>query len=318
MDAARTWRLARISIALVMLWCLALAAAFALWGSQEWLPALGRLDGVLLASGAALFAANHGLRFVRWHAMLAVEGCAPPVGRSLAIFMAGLALQPTPAKAGIAVRSVLLLPLGVPAHVSLAAYFSERLLDFIGLAMLAVLALGTAGSGTRVLMAAAVGVAATVAVFTARAWLSWLREVAWLPGAAKRALAWLARFMDDASTMLRGVRFLAFLAMGTVANACTGVMLWLVLRDLGAPIELLRAAGIVGVSHLSGSISLLPGGLGGFELAMLAQLSLLGVTAAAAIVALAAVRIMSFWSGVLVGMPLLWIELRRLAPATGT
>jgi phosphatidylglycerol lysyltransferase len=102
-----------------------------------------------------------------------------------------------------------------------------------------------------------------------------------------------------------------FLFLGAAANVCTGVLLWLVLRDLGTPIEALRAAGVVGVSHLSGSISLLPGGLGGFELAMLAQLAAFGVPATAALVALAVVRITSFWAGVVIGLPLLWIEMNR-------
>jgi len=72
--------------------------------------------------------------------------------------------------------------------------------------------------------------------------------------------------------------------------------------------------GILAVSHLSGSISLLPGGIGGFDLAMLAQLAAAGVAPLDAITALSLVRLATLWSSVLAGLPLLWLGLRR-APA---
>lgn len=311
MQTERTWRLVRASIAVVMLWCVAMAVAFAVWGNDQWLRGLRALGAPVALAALGLFVVNHLLRFGRWHSMLRAERCAPPVLRSFNIFMAGLALQPTPAKAGIAVRTVLLLPLGVPAHVSLAAYFSERLLDFIGLVMMASLALGAFDTGGRVFLAAAIGSVATIGVFMAPRVIASLGRHRATPPRIQRSLAWVGRFFEDASEMLRGVRFLVFLLLGMLANLCTGLLLWLTLRTARAAIEPLAAQGVVGASHLSGSISLLPGGLGGFELAMLAQLAALGVPAATALVALAIVRIASFWGGVAVGMPLLWVEMYR-------
>jgi uncharacterized membrane protein YbhN (UPF0104 family) len=304
-------RLAQVTLA-ACAWAVLVVAAAVWWaGDALWLR-LRELGWEMWLAGFALFAMNHLLRFARWHWMLAGEGHAPPVLRSLAIFLAGLALLPTPGKAGVAVRSLLLSHEGVPANVSLAAYFAERLLDLLGLVVLATLVLELGSSGNRWIAAVAVGGGGVIALRMAPWACARLarRFHGWR--LARGALGWASHFFEHAARMVRGRRLLGYLALGAAANATIGVLLWLSLARFGTAIPASDAMGVLAISQLSGSLSLLPGGLGGFELAMLAQLALLGTPATDALVALVMVRIATLWGSVLVGLPLLLAGIRRI------
>jgi uncharacterized membrane protein YbhN (UPF0104 family) len=313
-DAARVRRLVIWVVALAALWSLALLCAAVWWGGDALLQA--PIGARLVAATSLVFVANHTLRFARWHMMLASEGHHVPLRRSLEAFLAGLALLPTPAKAGVAVRSVLLLEAGVPVHVSLAAYFVERLLDFVGLVMLASLLVGANLAGNRWLLGLAIGIAALLAIAVAHPICRAIRpRIAGLPRIA-RALDWVLSFLADAAHMLGGWRLPLFLLLGLTANAATGVLLWIALGADSAAVDLAYALGVLGLAHLSGSITMLPGGLGGFEAAMMGALAAANVALPLVVAAVAAVRVVTLWGSVAVGLPLLWLALRR-SRATG-
>jgi uncharacterized membrane protein YbhN (UPF0104 family) len=313
LDAMRLRRLVRAVVIAAMAWSIALIALALAWGGEEFMARVGAIGPELAGATLAAFALNHALRFVRWQLMLRSEGYRVPWPRSLSIFLAGLALLPTPAKAGVAARSLLLVREGVPVHVSLAAYFVERLLDLVGLVVIASLVLASGAPATRFALALAIAVAGVVAVAIApRACRALQPRLGGRPALA-RVVDWLVTFFADAAHMLSGWRLPAFVALGLAANLVTGALLWFVLAGSATPLAFSTAAGILGVSHLSGSASLLPGGMGGFELAMLGQLALLHIPAGQALVALALVRLTTLWGSVLVGLPLLYAGLRRSA-----
>ena len=311
LDRTRVARLAWIVVILAMLWSLGLVVAAATWGGEGARESLGSIGPRLALATLAAFVVNHALRFVRWHLMLRTEGRAPPWPRSLSIFLAGLALLPTPGKAGVAARTVLLADEGVAADVSLAAYFAERLLDLVGLLMFASVLVGRELPAYRWVVALAIGAVCIVAILVApRACRAMRPRVARRERVA-RAVDWLAKFFTDAEDMLSGWRLPVFLLIGIAANAATGLLLWFALVFSPHAIDFARALGVLAVSHLSGSISMLPGGLGGFEVVMLAQLSSAGVDAVDALAALTVVRIVTLWASVAVGLPLLWLGMRR-------
>lgn len=309
----------RIVVVLAMAWSLLAALAFAAWGGEDlWLHLRSAGPPLVLAT-IAVFVANHLLRFVRWHFMLRADGHSVSPSRGLSIFLAGLALLPTPGKAGVTIRSLLLLEEGVPVHVSLAAHFGERLLDLVVLLMLASVLIGPMVPGGILVMPVAIGVAGIVAIHAAPRSCRALHPRLGRFPRSRRLVDWSARFFEDAAHMLALRRLPAFLLLGLASNAVTGVLLWVALRDSPAAVALATAVGVVAVSHLSGSLSLSPGGLGGFELAMLGQLAALDVPAPEALAALAAVRIVTLWGSVALGWPLLWLGMRRLrrSPSAG-
>jgi uncharacterized membrane protein YbhN (UPF0104 family) len=306
-DAMALRRMVRYVVLGAMAWSLVVVAAMAAWGGG----AMMLPEPAWVVWGVAVFAVNHAIRFLRWHLMLGAEGYWLPWVRSFAIFMAGLALLPTPAKAGVAVRSVLLEAEGVPVHVRIAAYFAERLLDLIGLVVLATVLLGSGTAGLRWLVAAVVAVLGIAAIRVAPAALRMVRSRVRLGAATSRALDWASRCLTDAREMLAGWRLPFFILLGAGANAAAGLLVWV---GVHGAIDPVTAVGVLAVSHLSGSITLLPGGLGGFDLAMVTQLDARGIAPADALAALSLVRLATFWAGIAVGMPLLWLGMRRIAP----
>lgn len=311
LDAAKLLRLVRIVVIAALLWSVVMAAAFVYWAGGQVGEHVAMPRAALIAAAFGVFLAYHLLRFWRWDLMLRAEGHAVPRWRGLAIYMAGIALLPTPAKAGVAVRSVLLIGENVPVHVSIAAYFAERLLDLVGLVILAAFLLSSDSAGTKWAIIGGLAVVAIVGVVIAPRVLRAIQPRFSRQPRLAAALEWTSRCFADASEMLALRRLPLFVALGVLSNATAGWLVFAALHASLTPIDAASAIGVLAVSHLSGSISMLPGGLGGFDLAMLAQLSAIGVSAADAVLALVMVRVATFWSGVAVGIPLLWSGLRR-------
>jgi len=78
------------------------------------------------------------LRFSRWYYFLHPIDRSIPVSKHLLIYVSGFALTTTPGKAGETIRSLFLSPLGIKYHQSLAAFFSERLLDVVAVLILSI------------------------------------------------------------------------------------------------------------------------------------------------------------------------------------
>ncbi|MDX1498029.1 MAG: lysylphosphatidylglycerol synthase transmembrane domain-containing protein, partial [Salinisphaeraceae bacterium] len=135
---------------------------------SRWLPAIGAsvvfavllyLGAVLIANPQATWASissmpwqtwllvlllslvNYALRFLRWQNYLYRLGHQVPWQRSGLIYLGGFALTTSPGKAGEALRSVYLAADGVPYSRSLAAFFTERLMDTFAMLALACLVL---------------------------------------------------------------------------------------------------------------------------------------------------------------------------------
>ena len=90
---------------------------------------------------------------------------------------------------------------------------------------------------------------------------------------------------------------------------CTS--LFLILRMLGDGIDIRAAFAIHATASLIGALSMLPGGIGGFEATCVALLLWRGVPAADAVVATAVLRVATFWYSLVLGVPALaWASLR--------
>ena len=88
------------------------------------------------------------------------------------------------------------------------------------------------------------------------------------------------------------------------------MVLFLVLRDLGAPISAGGSVLAFSLSTIAGGVSMLPGGLGSAEIGLLGLLRLSGVGADTAAVATLATRIATLWFAVALGLLALPFALR--------
>lgn len=310
----RIRRSARFVAVAAVVWVAALMIAAILFGDRATVARLARIGPLIGTMTIVAFAANHLIRFVRWQWMLGCLGARVPMMASFAIFMAGLGLLPTPGKIGVAARSLLLERHGVPIPASLAAYFAERLFDLVGLFLLAaVFFRGPLSSGLNAIATVGVACIALVARYPDPSVHALRRLVSRWPKlvGAVNALAGLLRAAGD---LLVFPQVLMFVLLGAAANVVVGLLAWGILAELAAPVSIGTGIGGVAIAQLTGSASMAPGGLGGFEVALLLDLEYAGIARDDALIVVTCVRIVTLWGAVVVGLPLLLAGLRGNPP----
>lgn len=305
----------------------AIAAALYL-GAVSWVgragvgAALKMVSLPVILQLLALSLVNYGLRFARWHYYLHRLGSSVPLRHDLRIYIGGFALTTTPGKAGEMARTFWLRPYGVPATVSIAAFLSERLQDFLGVVLLSSLGATLYRHGEWVLALSAVLVLSAMIVL-------------YVPAVSRRALTgmtagsgWagtLGRRIAEVMALTRGCfgarDFVLGLALGLAAWGAEACGFFLLLKALGAPVPLPTAVGIYSLAMLAGAISFMPGGLGGSEAAMILLLSACAVPAVLAVSATLLIRLTTLWFAVFLGILALSVRAGRpgleasLAPA---
>jgi uncharacterized membrane protein YbhN (UPF0104 family) len=295
----------RAAVVLVSLVALGLAV-FLAWRQgasiDETVAAAAQWPAWLLLLVFLLSLINYFLRFVRWEALIGGVGQNVPRRCHLAIYVAGFSLTLTPAKAGEALRTLYLRPLGVPASHSLACLVVERVLDVMAVAAIASMVINVWPLGWVIVLPS---LAATVM-------LAWL--LVWLAGATSSALqpGWIP---PRVAALFAPVRS-AFSAFGprTIARAIPlsivgwgleAIGLVLLVKYLAPEVSAIVVAGVFGAAVLGGALTFLPGGLGGTELLMIVLLSAVGLSASEAAAATAMCRLATLWFGFFLGLAVL-------------
>jgi len=288
---------------------LALAAYL---GWRELLGAALRLGVLSLAAGLALSSFSYLLRYLRWHDLLRRLGQAVAVGDGLRVYVAGLALTATPVKMGETIRSALLLRWRVPVSVSFTAFVVDRLTDVIGVLLLA------AASGTSPLWWVLVGSAISLGLA--------LRLLGGVPLAARlatwlegRRLAWLGRFLRAGSehyaTAWRVDRVVVYVAIAMLAYGVQALVFAGYVDRLWPAAQWRDTVHVFATSTLAGAASMLPGGLGAMEVALIAQMTLRGMPVSDATVAALSVRAVTLWFAIFLGLAcLLWYRRHASEP----
>ncbi len=285
--------------------------------------ALGRFTWAYLPFILGLTAMNYLLRFVKWHYYLRLVGVRALSWReSLAIFLAGFSMTPTPAKAGEAAKAYWLKQMaGTPVARTLPVVMAERLSD--GLAMLLLASAGIlAYPAYRPLFAVVLGVlGAGILLVQARPLaLRLLMLLERLPLVARFGHS-LRAFYESSFRLLRLRPLLLAVGLGTISWAGEGVAFYLVLVGLGlsaSPTLLFQAIFILAFSTIIGAVSTLPGGLGAAEVSLGAMLQLLvGLERGLAGTATLMIRLGTLWFGVLLGLLVLARYHRQLFGARG-
>lgn len=277
------------------------ALGWLVWSRPEDLAAipghLGRLPAGAWLGVFALGLLSYGLRFLRWHLLLTHLGHRIPPRRQALIYLAGFGLAMTPGKLGETVRSAYLAPLGVPVGHSLAAFFTERLVDLLIISLLASLALAHLLAHPAWFGLVWAGVLALVALLRSRL-------LPFLAGRLGRGM--LAQTADDGARalrhLLRGRTLWLSLLLGGLAWTGQGIGLWLVLAAGGAAPPLWPTVGSYALSLLAGALSFIPGGLGVTEGTLLLLLERQGTDVAQAAAAALVGRGVPLWMGVLAGL----------------
>jgi uncharacterized protein (TIRG00374 family) len=281
-------------------------------------PVLQSWDLVVVA--CALSLANYVLRIIRWQMYLKRLGVQVPVGFAALTFTAGFAYTVSPGKVGEMIRARYFVPLGVPVGNVAAAFFTERLLDLLAMAVLAALLFTSAAHNQGMVLT---GTALAVGLLLVLTLVPWSNVSAWLgsgtglpakiPGPVRALLTKIAVALVATRVLLSPGLLLAGFVLGFFAWALEGVGLG-VLSSMFPPLHLdpSSAVGIYAVAVLVGGISFLPGGVGSTEAVMTALLATHGYSVSQALLITLTCRLVTLWLAVGLG----WIAVLALRQRT--
>lgn len=264
------------------------------------LPAVARMLPALM--GLSLL--SYALRYLRWRWLLRRFPNRMPAWRGFLAYVAGFAFTASPGKAGELVRIRYHAPFGIGGAQVFSAFLFERACDLVAVLLLSSLALTRPG----LLALAAAFVALLLGVIGALArWPQGLGRVA--DALASRGHPKLARTLRAVRDGFAGCRaWLTLpdvalgLAIGLAAWALTALSLVLLLAQLGFTLGWTDALSTYPLAMLVGAASMLPGGIGSTELAIVALLTPLGVPVGTATLAAVGVRFATLWFAIACGL----------------
>lgn len=259
----------------------------------------------------ALTLVNYGLRYLKWHYLLGRLGITLGHRANLPVFVAGLAMVISPAKAGEVVKPYLVRQLtGAPYTQTIPALVAERGTDGIAV-------IGLAALGVTTFYADAAGlIGATLAAIVLGLVLLSMEPVVRGALAALGRLPVLGRAaarLDEAYTAMRvclaPVPLAYTVGLSVVAWFAECAGMWLVFRGLGVEAGLDVSTFLYAFSTVFGAPS--PGGMGMSDVALVegARALLPAISGGQAVAASLLVRVATLWFGVLLGaLVLLRIE----------
>lgn len=296
------WRI-RALIASVLLGAGGYLAVSLYSGWAAVLHAMRHVGWAVIAAALSMAALNYALRFVRWQRYLAALGHRLPWLAHGRIYLAGFALTTTPGKAGEAVRAVFLKRYGVDYSHSLAALFSERLSDLTAVLLLAAFGLSLYPPARGLVLVAAAAVFLGMVLLSQEGWMRRLAErTAGNDGRLGRLTHHVLRLLMQARRCHGWALLLGATALSLAAWGAEAVAFHWVVQALGLDLSLRFAVFVYAVSMLAGAVSVMPGGLGGAEAAMVALLMFRGAALADAVAATVLIRLATLWFAVLLGM----------------
>ncbi len=259
---------------------------------------------LVLLGGLSLV--NYGLRFWRWEIYLKALGTPLPFRQSFYLYFATYVMVITPGKIGEVFKAGILKErFDVPLSKGIPIIVAERIFDFLAVLILAISGIffwpGTFTGMTTGLLAAC-GIPVLLFLFQLPGIRSFLvSKAARSPLLVKHQIG-LEDSLESLGTLLKPSQTVFSIALSTIAWLCECLGLWLVCSGLGFPIELGMAVFIYAAGTLVGSLSFLPGGLGGTEATIIWLLATLQITGATAAAVALLVRLFTLWLAVLIGL----------------
>jgi len=245
---------------------------------------------------------NYALRWLKWHWLLGRLGVRLPLGESVLIFIAGLAMVISPGKAGELLKPWLVRErTGAPMATTIPALITERLTDGLAALIIAAVSVSKFAGDSAAFVYGTIGITlAGIAVLMHEGIsLTILRGVGHLGP--------LRRFADKLEELYRAMRLclapwplFVTLMLSIVAwfAECWGYqLLW---RGFGQEVSLEAASFLYAFATAAGGIS--PGGLGVAD-GMLATLpiEMLGLSSGEVAATAMLIRGATLWLGVLMG-----------------
>lgn len=264
---------------------------------HEVLQAISVIPIELYCALLGLALASYLARLLRWISFLRPLYPQISLRNHAVIYFSGFALTMTPAKAGETIRSLYLHPLGVPYTVSLASFFSERILDLLTVSALVLLAIGAITSVDTWFFT-------VISLLLLLFFFVRSRLMTVLIGRLERYRAGIfAGELQYGISQFLGNRSLATaLPISAVAWLCQGLVLVLIVNSIGFEAKPEIVIGVYCLSILIGAASFIPGGIGATEAAITLLLTGMGMDPAQAVAAAVVCRVVTLWFAIAIGI----------------
>ena len=304
-------------------WLFGLLAAYALGALVLWLVradlrlVVGATPFWVIPAFMAMASVGYVVRVGRWLLLARIARLRVSDVGLATVYCGGFLMNLTPARVGELWRSwILWRGWGVKYRRSLPLLICDRLLDLFALLLLASLGLGL-GLGfhwpaATCLLAAAVLLALLAVPGGARRAIKIIWAAIGRP--RPRLFAAMLSVARNVVLMLRPMRSLKLLSLSLIAWSMEAAALHLLMPTVGGELPFRAAAAALGLANLVGSITPLPGGIGGQELILTFLISRVGEnSAASAIVIVAVARLCTLWYAAALGAPFFLYLSRRHA-----
>jgi uncharacterized protein (TIRG00374 family) len=294
----RKW--AAIAVGLAVLGYL----AYALWtGLSATALELARFSWGLYALVLGLTLVNYGLRYIKWHYLLQRLDIRVPHRTNGWIFLTGLAMAISPAKAGELVKPYLLNAcVGASPARTVPALVVERGTDGLAVVILAAVGVSTYYNDATNLIwgTIAASVALVIAISIRPLAIGVLRAIGRI-GPLARTASHLEEVYEATWTCLRPVPLAVTMVLSVVAWFAECIGYWLVFAGLGVATTVGTATFLYAFATVFGAPS--PGGMGMADAALAEGATRLvpSITAPQALAASILVRFATLWFGVLLG-----------------
>jgi len=244
------------------------------------------------------------VRYCRWHFLLFRSGQNILFIKGLFCYISGFALTATPGKVGELVRIRYFSKSGVPPWRVISAFIFERAFDLISVLLISAFAIR--GLHTLVLAFCSVLlVLVTIGVFAIHP--RWLSSIAiYLRLKRLNRISSMCLALRDGVSGCRSwmtpLDISVSLLLGLIAACLNSFSFVWLLIHLGVSIPVLTGMAIYPMSMLVGAASMLPGGVGSTETAIVAILSNFDVPLWTATVAAIGIRLSTLWFAVICGL----------------
>lgn len=273
--------------------------------------AIGKI-GVLGFLFLCLFSTfNYAMRYLRWKYFLNQLGDQIEFWDGLLCYISGFALTTTPAKAGEAVRSVYFKQRqGIAYSHTLSCLLTERAIDALVSALVGILALYTFEKVRWIGVAFTLCIVVVVILISHHDMLvrmiNWMRVIK--VQAFSRILDAVTVFLARAKDLFMPRPFTLGMIIGLIAWSAEGIAFAWLVQQLGGQASPLLYMSIFCIALIVGSLTLLPGGLGGTEIVLYMLTVASGLGSAEALTASLLIRLATLWYAVFLGiLSMLWL-----------
>jgi len=253
---------------------------------------------------------SYGLRYVRWYCLLKWSGYPGPVLGGWWAYLSGFALTATPGKVGELLRIRYFGRLGVSADRVMSAFVFERALDLIVVFALAAIFI----ADVRMFWLAASFVSLfLVALVVAGLYPEILMRLSvfcvqnqWMK--FSRLFEFLAKVLRSCRACIKPWPMVISLTIGAAAWLLTSFAFVYLLNRLDIQMPWLAALSTYPMAMLAGAASMLPGGVGSTEAAIVLQLKWHNIDTSTALLVAVVIRLGTMWFSAFCGFIAILIQ----------